>query len=115
MKKRRVEVVVETHRIWIIRQPDFPEPVWCAGCSRLVRMVTADAAARMVRQSTRTIYAWVEADRLHYRETPEGCLLVCLDSLLSGEAAEAHRTPEIRASLERETSRAARATSGRET
>jgi hypothetical protein len=108
MKKRRVEVVVETHQIWIIRQPDFRKPVWCAGCARLARMVTADEAACLIHQSTRTIYAWVEAGRLHYRETPEGCLLVCLDSLLSGATSEAHNRPEIRASLERERAAVAR-------
>lgn len=91
--------MVETHQIWIIRQPDFRGTVWCAGCARLVRMVTADEAARMVHQNTRTIYAWVEADRLHYRETPDGCLLVCLDSLLSNEAAKTHKALELRASL----------------
>jgi hypothetical protein len=86
MKKRRVEVMIETHQTWIIRQAVPPPPAWCAGCARMVRMITAEEAARLVHQSTRTIYTWVEADRLHYRETPEGFLHVCLDSLFAGAA-----------------------------
>ncbi len=105
MKKRRVEVVVETHRIWIIRQPALPAPVWCAACARSVHMITADEAARLACQSTRTIYAWVEANRLHYRETPEGYLLICLDSLLAGTATGTESAPEIPVSLEREGAR----------
>jgi hypothetical protein len=102
MKKRRVEVMIETHQIWIIKQPGLREPAWCAECARMVRMMTAEEAARLVHQSTRTIYNWVEAHRLHYRETPAGSLLVCLDSLFAGAAEAAHRVPEILALLERE-------------
>lgn len=104
MKKRRVEVVIETHQTWIIRQPGPPRPAWCAECARTVQMITAEEAACLVHQSTRTIYTWVEADRLHYRETPEGFLHVCLDSLFAGAAADAQTprgVPEMLSVLER--------------
>jgi hypothetical protein len=62
----------------------------------MVRMITAEEAASLAQQSTRTIYTWVEAHRLHYRETPEGFLHVCLDSLLAGASEAAPRAvPEI--------------------
>jgi hypothetical protein len=102
MKKRRVEMVVETHRIWIVRQPGLPAPAWCSECARTVRMVTADEAAGIVRQSTRIIYHWVETRRLHYRETPAGSVLVCLDSLLAGATEAVHRVPEMPTALERQ-------------
>jgi hypothetical protein len=77
-------------------------------------MITADEAAGIARQSTRTIYSWVEARLLHYQETLEGSLLVCLDSLLfAGAAATAHKVPEILAVLEAEGS--ARRDYGQET
>jgi hypothetical protein len=104
MKKRRIEVMIETHQTWIIRQVGPTPPAWCAGCARMVRMITAEEAARLVHQSTRTIYTWVEAGRLHYRETPEGFLHVCLDSLFAGAAAPASAprgVPEILNVLER--------------
>lgn len=31
--------------------------------------------------STRTVYRRLEANQLHFRETPEGLLLICLNSL----------------------------------
>lgn len=101
MKKRRVEVMIETHQTWIIRKPCFLAPAWCQECARTVRLVTADEAARLVCQSTRTIYRLVEERRLHYRETPDGSLLVCLDSLFAGAAEAAHPATEILAALER--------------
>lgn len=101
MKKRRVEVMIETHQTWIIRKPGIPAPAWCSECARTVRMVTADEAARLTCQSTRTIYHWIEARRLHFKETPGGSLLICLDSLFDGAAQAAHKAPEILAALER--------------
>lgn len=101
MKKRRVEFIIETHRTWIIREPQLSAPAWCAECARTVRMVTADEAARIMSQTTRTIFLWVETHRLHYRETPTGSLLVCLDSLFSGAGAESsHHVTEVRAALD---------------
>jgi excisionase family DNA binding protein len=48
-------------------------------------MVTPDEAAVLSGVGTRTIYAFVEAGRLHFMETSGGLLLfVCLNSLLNG-------------------------------
>lgn len=116
MKKRRVELMIETHHTWIIRTPVAPAQAWCAECARTVRMITADEAAAIARQSTRTIYSWVEARRLHYQETLEGFLLVCLDSLLlAGATANAPQVPEILAVLEPEGAAAAPRDYGQET
>jgi hypothetical protein len=100
MKRRRVEVLIETHKVWIIREPGHTARDWCAECAVAAPMVTPDEAARLVCQSTRAIYRLVEERRLHYRETPLGALLVCLDSLLSGSSP--HRGSEALASLEPE-------------
>ena len=52
-------------------------------------MITANQAAIVAGVNSRTIYRWVEADRLHFIETPEGLLLVCLNSIPhSGEAID---------------------------
>lgn len=100
MKKRRVEVMIETHQTWIIRKPSPTPPLWCQQCSQPVPLVTAEEAALLVCRSTRTIYRLVEARRLHYRETPSGSLFVCLDSLFAGAGEAAHAAPEILAALE---------------
>jgi hypothetical protein len=44
-------------------------------------MITPEEAAIILQSSTRTIYSWVEADLIHFREQPGGSLLICLDSL----------------------------------
>lgn len=102
MKKRRVEVMIETHQTWIIRKPSFSSTAWCQECQRMVHLVTADEAALLSCQSTRTIYRLVEERLLHYRETSNGSLLVCLDSLFAGAAeTAAHPAHDILAALER--------------
>jgi len=44
-------------------------------------MVTPNQAAVIARVAVRTINRWVEAERLHFAETPEGLLLICLNSI----------------------------------
>jgi len=44
-------------------------------------MIMPDEAVMLAHVSARTIYRWVEAEQLHFTETPEGCLLVCPNSL----------------------------------
>ncbi len=79
---RKTEITVETERVLVIRGARRARVVWCAACSAQVKMVTPEQAALVARVSARTIYRWVEAERLHFSETPDGWLLVCLNSLL---------------------------------
>lgn len=44
-------------------------------------MVKVDEAAILAHVSSRSIYRWVETERVHFAETPEGLLLICLNSL----------------------------------
>ena len=79
MRKRRTEITIETERVLIVRR-QIAIRAWCRSCDRQVAMVTVDEAARMAGVSSRTIYRWVEADRLHFTETTDGRLLICADS-----------------------------------
>jgi hypothetical protein len=45
-------------------------------------MITPVDAAVLARVSTRTIYRWIEAEKLHFTETPDGLLHVCLNAFL---------------------------------
>jgi len=56
-------------------------PVWCGACSAYVDMVPPDVAAVAAGVSARAVFGWVEAGRVHFNETAEGALLVCLNSL----------------------------------
>lgn len=78
--KRRI-ITVEIDRVVLISKRESSPTAWCAACASRVRMVTVDEAARLARLSARTIYRWVEAGRLHFTETPDGRLFICLSSL----------------------------------
>lgn len=80
--KRRIEITVETERVWLAR-PKLCAPInLCAVCApqRSV-MVTASTAAAVSDVDSGTIYSWVAERAVHFLETPEGLLLICLNSL----------------------------------
>jgi hypothetical protein len=79
--KRRTLITVETDRVILVGERRMRPLIWCADCARRVRMVTVDEAATITRTSSRTIFKRVEADRLHFIETPDGRLLICPRSL----------------------------------
>ena len=81
--KTRTEITIETERVLIITQRKGSVLAKCPICAGQVPMVKVDVAATLSRVSVRTIYRWVEAEKIHYVETPEGSLLICLSSLAS--------------------------------
>jgi excisionase family DNA binding protein len=86
-RKRRTETRVEIERVVVIRQRRGVGQAWCADCAQPVTMVTAEEAAAVAGVTRRTIYRWVEAEKIHFTETPDGALLVCLNSISSGQWA----------------------------
>lgn len=78
--KRRVEILIETERLLVARG-GRSTILRCEECATEVRMLTVDEAAILAGESARTIYAWTEAGRVHFLETAEGRLLICLNSL----------------------------------
>lgn len=53
----------------------------CEECGRQVQMVRPGQAAILTRISAREVYHLVDAGEIHFLETAEGLLLICLDSL----------------------------------
>lgn len=58
-----------------------PESRWCPRCAAFVQMLTPEQAAALAGVSTRHVFRWLEADRLHFVETASPSPLVCLASL----------------------------------
>jgi excisionase family DNA binding protein len=87
MGKKRTKVTVEIERSLVIRKRGRAVQAWCAECGDEVAMVTPEEAACAADVSTRTIYRWVEAGKLHFTETREGFLLVCRNSLKGDDPA----------------------------
>jgi hypothetical protein len=75
---RRIEIVTEVEREIVVTR----RSVWvrfCEACGGETRMVTPEQAAAQAAVTVRTIYQWVEAERVHFIETHEGRLLICLN------------------------------------
>jgi hypothetical protein len=79
-KRKRTEITVETS-VLVLRRARRHARLFCPTCPSPTPLIAPDEAAVLAGVSTRTIYRWVEAEQLHYSETPEGRLLVCPNSL----------------------------------
>ena len=81
LKKRRTEIVIEIRNMRVWRKMGVPVSTWCPACAREVRMITPNEAAMIFGLSTRAIYSRIGTGEIHFRETPEGHLYICLDSI----------------------------------
>ena len=83
-KTRRTEKTVEIHEIYAIRTASGSLPALCAECSTGdAIMLAPDHAALLSHVPTRMIYRLVETGSIHYREEPNGSLVVCVRSLVA--------------------------------
>lgn len=78
--KNRTEITIETERLIVTRRSRQLR-AWCRSCVGQTVWVTVDEAAVIARVSSRTVYRWVEDQKLHFNETTEVGLLICLDSI----------------------------------
>src|SRR5438128_1877852 len=87
-KRRRTEIKVEVEQTLILRQRSYPQLNWCERCGAQVRMLRPEDAAFISGHRPRTIYRLVEAGQVHFNETADGMLLVCLDSIQQASAGQ---------------------------
>lgn len=78
--KKRTEITIEIDRVRLVNSRKSPA-IWCDPCAALVRMLTVDEAAAVAGESSRAVYRRVETGELHFAETPEGRLFICLNSI----------------------------------
>ena len=81
MRKKKTKVTVETHQLIVVRRGARFAQEWCPPCDRQVNLVTADEAAAMAGVSLRAICRRVDLGELHFKETGDGLLFICLNSL----------------------------------
>jgi len=53
----------------------------CDICGESVGLISAERAATLCQCSRRKIYRWIDEGDLHYKELPDGAVLVCGRSL----------------------------------
>ena len=80
-RTRRRKVTVETERLLVISR-HMGVRGWCESCSAESEMVGPEEAAAVSGLSQRTIFRQVESHQVHFTETQDGALLICLGSLL---------------------------------
>jgi hypothetical protein len=79
--KRRIEISVERNEFFVIGRSGEPAPAWCGACSAMVLMATPEEAAMIAGVSWREISRRVEAGSVHFTETNDGLLQICVNSL----------------------------------
>lgn len=79
--KKRITTIIETHQVRITRRSGKQVYAWCRPCAATVRMIRPEAFARLTKISVRTVYRRVEDGQLHFAETPDGRLFICINSL----------------------------------
>lgn len=85
MKLKRTEITVEVDElIQVTADPRWLVQAWCSACGTEATLVTPAQAAVAAGVSVRTINQWVESDRVHFIETEDGLLLICVSSLERG-------------------------------
>jgi hypothetical protein len=79
--RKKTEISVQIDRMLVISTRLVTSRAWCKSCGKRVVMLRADEAARLAGVSSRTLYRWVEDRLVHFTETQDQLVLVCLDSV----------------------------------
>jgi hypothetical protein len=79
--KRWVEITIEKHRRLVVRGGPGRSLGWCPQCDEGVLMLRPQEAAVTAGVSERQVNRWVEAETVHFDETPDGRLFICANSV----------------------------------
>ena len=79
--KKTAKLTIETERVLVIRKRGGSRRAMCPVCGEMVDLLTVDEAAAFARISSRAVFRLVEAEGIHFTETVEEVLLICLNSL----------------------------------
>lgn len=82
IRRKRTEVTVETLELFVSGRTNASVEEWCQECPEPSRMFSPEQAAVLAGVSQRFLYRMIEAEQVHFKETPGGRILVCPSSLL---------------------------------
>jgi hypothetical protein len=86
--EKQTRITINTSELTLIKKLQGIATADCPPCGVRVEMATPEQAVTLTGIHSRVIYGWVESGQLHFLETAEGHLLVCLPSLLSKQQQE---------------------------
>jgi hypothetical protein len=81
--EKHTRITINTSELTLIKKLQGIAIADCLPCGARVEMATPEQAVTLTGIPSRVIYGWVESGQLHFLETAEGHLLICLPSLLS--------------------------------
>jgi hypothetical protein len=79
-KTRRAHITIERERLLIVSSRRSLKKR-CELCGAEVRMIDVDQASALAAVTQREVFLRVENGSLHFAETADGVLLICLESL----------------------------------
>lgn len=94
-KPRQLRITVSKSEVTLIKKLHGTAEADCPQCRARVAMATPEQAVTLTGIHSRVIYGWVEREWVHFIETAEGHLLVCLDSLRTAYECSLQETQEI--------------------
>ena len=80
---------IQKRQLVIINRPFVSPQKRCDRCTEPSGMITPDEAAALCEVSTRTVYRWLDTGSIHFSESDNGGLLICLLSLAATSTLEA--------------------------
>ena len=93
MEKHR-RITINTSELTLIKKLHGVAQADCQQCGSRVDMVTSEQAVSLTAIHSRVIYGWVESGQVHFLETANGHLLICLDSLRAAQAESLRLEPQ---------------------
>ena len=82
MKRTRTEIMIEIEEmIHVAGRRNRSTRAWCVACGSEAQMITPQQAAAMAQVTVRAVNRRVEDGSVHFLETADGRLLVCVNSL----------------------------------
>ncbi len=77
--KRRIEIVTVREQTYRFSPTAALE--WCDACGTTAQMLPPTLAATLSNLSLRTLFRWIESGDIHFVETPDGNIFLCLASV----------------------------------
>jgi len=81
VNERKIEMILETYEVLLIKQRDGLSRSWCARCRKQVALIGMDEAY-LAGLSKEAIFQREEIGRIHLVEVTGGPPLICLNSLI---------------------------------
>jgi len=86
-KNSKTEKAVEIHEFYVVRTTSGALPALCDECAAGdAFMVAPEQAALVTHIPLRMIYRLIESAAVHFRETPNAALIVCLRTLPTAQS-----------------------------